>query len=162
MKRLTLIRHGKSSWKYELPDHDRPLKKRATSDAALVIGALRSQLEDRTPTLWSSSAKRALDTASMFKEQLNIGDSSFFVKRELYTFDSEELESVIRTCDDQIDDLMVFGHNPAITEFVEELGTQSFANIPTTGLVAMEFDSPTWTDIYRGRTSFHLFPKNLR
>ncbi|PAM96716.1 histidine phosphatase family protein, partial [Flavobacterium sp. IR1] len=29
MKRLILVRHGKSSWENDLPDDERPLKKRA-------------------------------------------------------------------------------------------------------------------------------------
>lgn len=162
MKRLTLIRHGKSSWNYGLPDHDRPLKKRATADASVVISAFKTQLQGFTPMLWSSSAKRALETAKMFREQLRIDERSFLVKQELYTFDSDELKTVVSLCDDSISDLIVVGHNPAITDLVNELGTTGFDNVPTTGLVALEFQTNKWTDISDGKTVSYFFPKNLR
>lgn len=162
MKRLTFIRHGKSSWNHGLPDHDRPLKRRATADAGVVINAFKTPLQGRTPMLWSSSAKRALETAKMFKDQLRIEESSFLVKQELYTFDSDELKTVVSLCDDRINDLMIVGHNPAITDLVNELGTTGFANVPTTGLVALEFETNKWADISDGKTVSYFFPKNLR
>ena len=62
MKTLILVRHGKSSWKNDLPDHERPLKKRAFKDANLVINALKLQKQYH-PRVFSSSALRALTTA---------------------------------------------------------------------------------------------------
>ncbi len=85
MKKLILVRHGKSSWKEDLPDDERPLKKRAYKDADLVIKAF-SGFKDDQMTIWSSYAVRALTTAKLFKEGLNIPDSRFEVKDELYTF----------------------------------------------------------------------------
>ena len=162
MKRLTFIRHGKSSWNHGLPDHDRPLKQRATADASLVITAFKASMQGYGPMVWSSSAKRALETAKMFKEQLSIEESDFMVKQELYTFDSDELKAVVNLCDDRINDLVIVGHNPAITDLVNELGTIYFDNVPTTGLVCLEFETNKWTDISEGKTTYYLFPKNLR
>lgn len=162
MKRLTLIRHGKSSWSHAVDDHQRPLKPRALEDADLVIQAFRLHLQNRTPVLWTSSARRALDSARMFQDQLNISSENFAILKELYTFDSRALKRVIQSCGDHIEDLIIFGHNPAITDLSEELGSQSFENVPTTGLVAMEFESTKWKEISNGMTVQYLFPKNLR
>lgn len=162
MKRLTFVRHGKSSWNHGLADHDRPLKERAISDASLVIEAFKDSVQDRAPVIWSSSAKRALETAKMFKDQLGIAESNFIIKQELYTFDFDVLKDVIGLCDDGLDDLVIVGHNPAITDLVNELGTLYFDNVPTTGLVALEFEINKWTDISDGKTLYYLFPKNLR
>lgn len=162
MKKLTLIRHGKSSWSHGVTDHDRPLKPRAHRDADLVIQAFRPLLQNRSPVLWTSSATRALDSARMFQSQLAISAENFSVIEELYTFDSQALRAVIHTCGNHIDDLIVFGHNPAITDLTEELGDKIFDNVPTTGLVAIEFESTKWQDISNGRTVQYFFPKNLR
>ena len=57
---------------------------------------------------------------------------------------------------------MVFGHNPAMTGLVNDLGDKEFDNIPTTGLVVIDFDSQSWSDLGKGKTLLNLFPKNLR
>lgn len=160
MKRLVLIRHGKSSWAHEVPDTQRPLKKRAYRDADKVIQAFEPHFK-QPAILWSSFAVRALETAKMFKEPLGIADADFFVKKDLYTFDDRELMNIIAACDDAVDQLMVFGHNPAITELVNFLGNEVFDNIPTTGLTAIDFDTVSWSRLQDGKTVFNFFPKNL-
>jgi len=82
MKTLILVRHGKSSWKNDLPDHERPLKKRAFNDAELVIHAFKLQKKYH-PTVFSSSAVRALTTAKLFQEALKIPENKFSVTKEL-------------------------------------------------------------------------------
>jgi phosphohistidine phosphatase len=161
MKKLILVRHGKSSWKEDLPDDERPLKKRAFKDAGLVLNAF-SGFDFKPLKIWSSYATRALTTAKIFKKRLEVNDSEFSVKDELYTFDSNSLLKIIRECDDDIETLMVFGHNPAITGVVNKLGDQHFSNIPTTGLCVLEFEAEKWRDIKEGKTLLYLFPKNLR
>lgn len=98
----------------------------------------------------------------MFQDQLAISSEDFKVREELYTFDSEVLRAVIQSCEASIDDLIVFGHNPAITDLARELGNKVFDNVPTTGLVAMEFESTNWQEISNGKTIQFFFPKNLR
>lgn len=161
MKRLILVRHGKSSWKENLPDDQRPLKKRGFKDADLVTKAfLATRYEPLT--LWTSYAVRALTTAEIFKDKLNISDGDFLVKKELYTFNGSQLLKTIQTCDDAVENLMVFGHNPAMTSVVNHLGDQEFDNIPTTGLTVLEFETDSWKNLKDGKTILYLFPKNLR
>lgn len=160
MKRLILIRHGKSSWAHGVEDVQRPLKKRAYKDAEKVLTAY-EPLFNSPAVLWSSFAVRALESAKIFKERLGISDSDFFVKKELYTFDDIELMNIIATCDDSIDQLIIFGHNPAITDFVNSLGNEVFDNIPTTGLTAIDFPTNSWSNLKDGKTAFYFFPKNL-
>lgn len=161
MKKLILVRHGKSSWNEDLPDDERPLKKRAYKDADLVINAF-SGFKDERLFIWSSYAVRALTTANIFKDKLNIPDSRFEVKHDLYTFNGSQLLKVIESCNDEIDTLMVFGHNPAMTSVVNRLGDQDFDNIPTTGLTMIELETNSWKGLKNGKTLLYLFPKNLR
>lgn len=37
MKKLIIVRHAKSSWEHNLPDHERPLNQRGFNDADLVL-----------------------------------------------------------------------------------------------------------------------------
>lgn len=161
MKKLILVRHGKSSWEEDLPDHERPLKKRAYKDAELVLNSFSGFVPDAL-TLWSSHAVRALTTARLFQDSLKVPESRFHIKKELYTFDSSSLLRVIKTCDNNVENLMIFGHNPAMTGVANNLGDQHFSNIPTTGLCMLEFKTEDWKDIRNGKTLMYLFPKNLR
>lgn len=161
MKKLILVRHGKSSWEKDLPDEERPLKKRAYKDADVVIEAFKN-FSNESNTLWSSYAVRALTTAKIFKESLGVQDEDFEVKNSLYTFNAFQLLKTITTCDDSVKSLMIFGHNPALTHIANQLGDHEFDNVPTTGLVVLEFETDSWNDLKDGKTILYLFPKNLR
>jgi len=160
MKRLILIRHGKSSWEHELPDVKRPLMERGIKDGELVAKAY-EQFYTNPTIIWSSPAVRAKETAKIFKEKLNIQDSDFFIKTGLYTFDKDDLLKQIESCDPQVQTLMVFGHNPAMTELVNQLGNKYFENIPTTGLTVIELETENWKELKKGKITLNLFPKDL-
>ena len=161
MKRLILVRHGKSSWKNDLPDDKRPLKKRGYRDGELISEAFN---EFYTPKalFWSSPAVRARETAKMFKKKLGIPDEDFEIKNELYTFNQNELLQHLTSCPESFDKLAVFGHNPAMTILVNQLGDKAIDNLPTTGLVVIDFEIKTWKELHHGKTILTLFPKNLR
>ncbi|TQD40061.1 SixA phosphatase family protein [Haloflavibacter putidus] len=161
MKKLIIVRHGKSSWKEDLPDNKRPLKKRGFNDAELIIKAFKLYLQ-KPIKAYSSHAVRALTTAELFKEGLDIKDENFTVIKDLYTFDASNLIGFIKNLDDNLDKVMLFGHNPAITETVNQLGSKSFDNVPTTGLVVIDFDTDSWSKINDGRTLLSLFPRNFK
>lgn len=161
MKRLILIRHGKSSREHNVTDKKRPLKERAYDDAALVLKVFK-QFQEEKPFIWSSPATRAHSTAKIFKDELNIGDDSFEVKEPLYTFEQKELLNTIKTCPEEIETLMVFGHNPAMTGVVNALGDKQFDNVPTTGLNVIDFEVNKWTELDKGKNLLQLFPINLR
>tara|TARA_R100000935_G_scaffold42107_1_gene63779 strand:- start:2340 stop:2825 length:486 start_codon:yes stop_codon:yes gene_type:complete len=161
MKRLILVRHGKSSWDNNLPDEKRPLKKRGERDGLLVAKSF-SPFSKKPVTVWSSPAVRALSTANIFKDELEIEDKHFNIINSLYTFNSADLYSQIQNCEAEIDTLMVFGHNPAMTNLVNKLGDSNVDNVPTTGLTVIDFESNSWENLKNGKTVLSLFPKNLR
>jgi phosphohistidine phosphatase len=161
MKRLIIIRHGKSSWDLDVRDHDRVLNQRGIDDAHLMGKQLK--ITGIVPQqIWSSTAARALQTATIVTEYLDYGLSTLKLNRALYTFDSHELENAIKECDDQVDTLMMFSHNNGITDFVNAYGTEHFLNVPTTGVVELEFKIDRWSDLKQGTTQFHLFPKEIK
>lgn len=160
-KTLVLVRHGKSSWKHDLPDDKRPLKKRAYKDIDLVTSSFKHCL-DKKFTFKCSYAIRAHTTAKFFLKQLNIHENQLSVEAPLYTFDAKSLRAYLYTIDDDIENLMIFGHNPAFTMLANTLGDEYFDNIPTSGLVMINFEKSSWKDLANGKTILNLFPKNLR
>lgn len=161
MKRLVIVRHGKSSWEHSVIDEKRPLKDRAYKDAESVTAAFKGVFQ-KPAIIWSSPAVRAHETAKIFRERLNIDEKDFIVKPGLYTFNREDLYNVISTCGKEVDQLIIFGHNPAFTSLVNRLGDKEIANVPTTGLVVIDFETNSWNDLKDGKTILNLFPKNLR
>jgi len=158
---LTLIRHGKSSWEHKVDDHDRPLKKRAYNDIKLVAEEIKSSMKPDFH-FFSSSANRAQTTARLFLEHLNYSPYKLNILPELYTFNYQSLKQILQGMDDEFEDLVIFGHNPAFTELANDFGNIDFYNIPTSGLVQLQFENTSWKDCKNAKTALHLFPKNLR
>ncbi len=161
MKNLIVIRHAKSSWDAPLKDIDRPLDNRGIKDAHLVASKALSFLP-KTFLVYSSTAKRASETAIIFAQNFLYPIENIVFKEELYTFDGNNLERIVKSLNNRYDNVILFGHNEAITNFVNKFGDIYIENVPTSGFVSLKFDSDNWQFIDRGRTIKTLFPKDLK
>jgi phosphohistidine phosphatase len=161
MKNLILIRHAKSSWDAPVQDKDRVLAQRGVRDAHLVAKNI-SNFIPKTNLIWSSTAKRASETAVIFAQIQMWPLESIVFKDELYTFDSAKLEKIIKSCDNSYENVILFGHNEAITEFVNKFGDVFIDNVPTAGFVSLSFDADSWSTIRKGKTNKVLFPRDLK
>lgn len=161
MKELILVRHAKSSWDAPLRDYDRPLAGKGIQDAHLVSSNIGGHMP-KTFLVWSSAAKRASETAMIFAQNISFPIESIIFKEELYTFDERKLEQVIKSCSDDYDHLIVFGHNEAITNFVNKFGNTFIDNVSTSGFVNIIFDQNSWKYIERGQTKKVIFPRDLK
>lgn len=161
MKNLILIRHAKSSWNAPLLDKDRPLAKRGMQDAHLMSTNIDAHLP-KTFTMLSSTAKRASETAIIFAQNISCPLESIIFKDELYTFDDRQLENIVKSCNNDYDNVILFGHNDAITNFVNKFGNVFIENVPTSGFVSINFDSSDWKSIGKGETQKVIFPRDLK
>ena len=161
MKKLILVRHAKSSWKTDVDDRDRPLDSRGAADAHLVAENCIEHMPAKF-TVWCSDAARTSQTAASFAMHLPFSLEAVIYKKDLYTFNLSDLEHVIRSCSPVIEDLVLFGHNEAVTDFVRKFGDVSIGHIPTCGFVAMSFDEDCWDKLSKGKIDKVLFPKQLR
>lgn len=144
MRRLLLIRHAKSSWKFpDLDDHDRPLNARGERDKAVMTQYLLDH-ELALSTIYSSTAVRALALASVLSQVLNI---PLQTNQALYTFGSGSLAAAIRQLEDSFQNIAVVAHNPAITELVNHLTKAGIANVPTSAIVAIKCASAHWSEL---------------
>ena len=161
MKKLTLIRHAKSSWDTPMVDHQRPLSSRGVQDAHLVAQAFK-KMHPGTYLIWSSSAKRAKETAIIFTQTLNWPADGITYKDELYTFDWRDLARIVKSIDKSYENVIIFGHNEAISDFVHNFAHPEIGHVPTCGVVSIEWDTDLWSDIERGTIAFTLFPRDVR
>ncbi len=161
MKTLYLARHAKSSWKHDVDDHKRPLKKRGEKDAHLVSQKVKEEL--KAPQLIvSSDATRALSTAHFFKDAWEIEEENFKTDHILYDFSGQNVMRYIKSLDNSLQTVMIVGHNHAFTSLVNMLGNIYIENLPTAGFVKLEFDEDRWEDITTGRTVTKIFPRDLK
>lgn len=161
MKTLYIVRHAKSSWDDpSLRDFDRPLNDRGKRDAPTMGKRLhkRNILPD---IMISSSAKRARSTAKRIAQELNFSEKQIRLTDSLYHAGPELICSVIRQLPDTAHSVMLFGHNPGLTDFVNQYIDVRIDNIPTCGIVAAKFPVHSWKDIgnVKGELLFFDYPK---
>lgn len=161
MKQLIVVRHAKSSWDAPLRDKDRPLTSKGIQDAHLVSSNILNQIPNSF-IVWSSSAKRASETAIIFAQNISFPIESIVFKEELYTFDERKLEQIIKSCPNEYENLILFGHNEAITSFVNKFGNIFIDNVSTSGFVNIIFEQNSWNDIEKGITKKVIFPRDLK
>jgi phosphohistidine phosphatase len=161
MKNLILVRHGKSSWEYSVSDKDRPLLERGINDALLVSDKFHEQGRG-VDYIFSSPANRALHTAMIFCRQLYFPLDKFRTTERLYDFSGDEVVQFIKDLDDSFKTVMVFGHNHAFTYIANSHGNSYIENVPTSGLVHLEFKVDHWASVEKGITKQTIFPKQLR
>lgn len=160
MKTLYLVRHAKSSWKFDVIDHQRPLNERGLSDAPKMAAHIASKMS-KPDLLISSDALRAQTTAVFFASAYHIADKEIILNHQLYDFAGQDLVDVIRKTDDTVQTLMVFGHNNAMTNFVNTYGDQVIDNVATAAFTAINFEIDRWADLTTGSTLYHIAPKEL-
>ena len=162
MKDVILVRHAKSSWRDPtLDDRERPLNKRGERDAP-EMGARLARRKDRPDLIVSSPAVRALETARIVARKLDYPRKDITVKERLYGAGIVELLDVIRHADESVATLMLFGHNPGLTELANHLGPREIPNLPTCGVLHLRFETDTWSVVgyARGDEVLFDFPKS--
>ncbi|MFC0605835.1 SixA phosphatase family protein [Winogradskyella pulchriflava] len=161
MKTIVLVRHGKSSWEYDVSDAERPLKSRGVKDAKLV--AKHFAKENLIPKyFFSSPAKRALDTCKIFVNSFDLSENSIKIDNSLYDFGGESVVNFVKSLPNDINYAMIFGHNHAYTSIANIFGDKFIANLPTSGLVKMNFEINDWKDLKKGKTELIITPKQLK
>ena len=161
MKTLLIVRHAKSSWDNpSLSDFDRPLNDRGHNDAPRMGKRLKEK--DLTPDIIiSSPANRAFTTSKIIAESIGFPVSSIVTNRNLYHATEDEILDVVHSLNEKTDVVMLFGHNPGLTDFVNSITKSHIDNIPTCGIVACKFKVDRWKDIAwgKGKVLFFDYPK---
>ncbi len=164
MKTVYFVRHAKSSWEEPgLSDRERPLNKRGKRDAPFMAKLL-SGRGVQPDKLVSSAAKRAFTTALYFAEAFGFVESDVLVMNRIYEASPDDLLSVIREFSDEWDIILIFGHNPTLTEIANRFTGRFIANMPTCSIVRVDDPVERWSDFGSPKasvTEFH-YPKQYQ
>jgi len=155
MKKIHLIRHAKSSWdRPSLADIDRPLNARGISTCRFMAQHI-YEAGCCFENVYCSPAVRAQTTIELISECLTESDIEWQTDSDLYTFDSNKLFTWFSSADESLSEILIIGHNPALTDFCNELSNNYIDNIPTCGYVQLAADEDAgWQEI--SETAFHL------
>lgn len=160
-KRLTLLRHGKSSWHDpDLADFDRPLNKRGQRDAPMM--GQRLAKKGFAPDLFLvSPAVRARLTGEIIAEQLGVDKRQLSFDHNIYMACEHELINLLRSIDEQFQDVLLIGHNPGITDLANYLVDGCIENVPTCGVFSVALPITGWGDLERaaGTLIYYDYPK---
>lgn len=165
MKILSILRHGKSSWDFpDLSDFERPLLTKGVKRTLRVCNALTDAkiIPDR---VISSKAKRALETANIVIEKLNVPLHHLLLNDQFYPGSTNHYLDEIFKTNNNIKHLMIVGHNPGLTDLASTLLNKSSIDwIPSSGLVHIEFNCDNWEDIdlKNAKMLNYFIPKELK
>jgi len=150
MKMLFLVRHAKSSWDdTALPDKDRPLDDRGKRDAP-KMGKRLAKRDVKPDLILSSPAMRALTTAEIIAKKLDYKLKDIVVDDRLYGGEVEDLLNVIHKLGDKPERVMLFGHNPELTELAHRLSSE-ITHMPTCAVAEFTFETKLWSNIGKAK-----------
>lgn len=156
MKTLYLLRHAKSSWDdASLPDRDRPLAERGERDAAKMSKRW-SQRNEKPDLIMASPAARARATAKLVAQGLDYKTRNIAVNDWLYAATEDTLIAIIEALDNELDRVMLVGHNPGFAELANHFDS-GITHMPTCALAEFRFDAVSWAGIGQARPARTIF-----
>lgn len=166
MKKLILVRHAKTVQlqDYSKSDFDRELLPRGQKDSEIIAGHLKAK--GYMPDLIiSSTAKRAQQTALLFAN--NFAYPKEKIQNEQFIYDgytTSQMLKFIGRCSDDINTIIIFGHNPDIAGFTIKLIDDDLWHFPTGCASVIAFDVDSWKDIEAraGKLELHVYPGMLK
>ncbi len=143
MKTLYILRHAKSSWNNsDLADFDRPLNERGL-ETAPFMGNIIYENHFQPDLIISSPAKRAAQTAILVRASAQI-ESEIRYDEKIYEASSRCLLQIISEQNDNLESLMLVGHNPGFEELLKNL-TGEFQEMPTAALAVIDLQIESWS-----------------
>jgi phosphohistidine phosphatase len=154
MKRLTILRHAKSSWKdRELNDFDRPLNARGRK-AARLVGQEMTKRGMHFDSVLASPAIRIRETIDGLTEGHQLSSPIRFEPR-IYEARVSELMELIGTLPDESSSALLVCHNTSAERLVLKLAKDDEGGLrkrvedkfPTAGLAAIELPVDRWREV---------------
>lgn len=154
MRKVILLRHGKSSWSDpKLDDHDRPLAPRGKR-AVPVIGRWLAERGHLPDTVLCSSSRRTRETVGRLAEAVGPLPEPQ-IDPELYHASPAQLRDRLADLPDHVRSVMVVGHNPGLLALTRKLTNadvrprcaRAFEHFPTAAAAVLTLDVANWSEI---------------
>jgi len=160
MKTLHIVRHGKSSWDFpEISDIDRPLIEKGILNNYLIAERIVNKFL-KPDLIYTSAAIRCIHTAIIFARAIGVDLRNIQIKSNIYEAETSSIVDLIEETSSDINNLLIVGHNPTFTNLANLYLTDYIENLPTSGVVTLNFDTKNWNIIDKQPISTEIdFPQ---
>lgn len=160
MKKLIFVRHGRAEdHSPDFSDFHRSLTSKGKSIAKLMAQKLAEE-EHNPGILLTSPAFRALETAIIFGEAFGIKPEKIILDSNLYyKMSFNYLQSLLLKTANDVDTIILFGHNPSFSEIHDSLCIQGCDYLPKCGIAGISFNIKKWSEIQTGSGTMEYFLK---
>lgn len=164
MKTVYIVRHAKSSWDFpQLEDHERPIIDKGIKRTERIIDFLQ-QKSVKVDLLYASHAVRSAETARMLAPAVGVEPNQIVIEPEIYNGGTNAISDLIYGLPNNVNSVMIVGHNPVVSDFVNEYADEHIDWLPTSAVVALRFDTDAWEKIDEAnvKTDFIVTPLMLK
>lgn len=160
MKKLIFVRHGRAEDpSHEFSDFHRSLTSKGKSIAKQMAQRLAEE-DHNQGLLITSPAFRALETAIIFGEVSGIKPENIILDSNLYyKMSFNYLKSFLLKTANEIDTIILFGHNPSFSEIPDFLCKEGCDYLPKCGIAGISFNIKKWSEIEQGSGKMEYFLK---
>jgi len=162
MKTLHIVRHGKALQDYgHIYDYDRPLIEKGIVNN---IEKAKQLLEKYSvpDLIISSHAARALHTAHIFARVMGYPHDRVQVNERLYSDGETEMHKILKKFPNDIESVMIVGHNPDVTFVACTYAGRMTDSMPTSSVVSIRFKTNCWSEISKENSDLLGFLKPER
>ena len=135
-----LMRHAKSDYPDDTPDHERPLAERGRRDAPRIGEWIRDN-GYRPDLALCSTAQRTRQTWDLVAAELG-GPAAVRYEPRIYEASTLALLLLVRELPEEAGTGMLVGHNPAIGELAVGLTGERVAKFPTAAVAVIRVAGP--------------------
>lgn len=156
-KTLFLVRHGKArSQESGEKDEDRLLEPEGLRESTRLGNYLYNKNTEISAII-CSSAKRAVQTAEQIADQLNYDLSQIEFDEDLYEASVRIILDKVNTLNNALNEVIIVGHNPVLSHFVEFLTGHYFDGMEAGSLVKIACQTESWMEVSKGTASFEYY-----
>lgn len=156
MKTLILVRHASAEdYTGAGTDLHRSLTDEGEREAQAMARKIKSK-DLKIDMLASSPAVRTQQTAKQFQSVLGL-KNEIDIQPNIYEASPKEYEKVIAQFPDSWNTVIIFGHNPGITQFSNSLTDETIHYMPNAAAFMASAEVKTWEDFLFSEKKFDFF-----
>lgn len=147
-KRLALLRHGESE---NGTGYQGDFKRKLTENGRVKLSRLNRVLKEkgtRFDLLLKSPALRTMQTAQLIAEHLKVKEER--IEENIYESSVEVLLELLYKLPDDVKDVLVVGHNPAISSLLIYLTNDYNVSLMPGMMAVLTFENVQWALLSKG------------
>ncbi|GMQ80838.1 MAG: histidine phosphatase family protein [Rhodothermia bacterium] len=150
MKTVILLRHGKSDWDADyVGDHRRPLAGRGQK-ASIKVGKFLARTNQLPGLVLCSTALRTRETLELAMDAGEWTDVDVKYDNTIYHAGYDQMLRCLAALPDEVDRVMVVGHEPTASLLAGQLIGGASLNFPTAAVARIDLNLEHWKSCRSG------------